>query len=247
MEEGEFRGLSEIGHRLHKHLNPVPDRVHAEVLEIVRPDASWRVLDLACGKAELLVRIAERYGARATGIDRSRAHVDDAKRRAASAGVQLDLRVADVREVELEPRSNDLTICIGACTLFDTQSATLARIAELTKDGGTVMFGASYWRAPPRTALIEHLGVDEDWCADYSGTIARGVALGLEPLCARVAEQDALDAYEWLYRSSVARWLRENPGHPHHADAAEANRKGLRMFLDGGREALGFGVFVFRR
>jgi SAM-dependent methyltransferase len=239
--------LSEIGHRSHRYFNPVPAEVFEEILELLPADPSWRVADLACGRAEFLVRLSERYGTSGIGVDRSAHHIDEARRRAAEADATVELIVADARDVQLEPESYEIAICVGAESIFDTPCGTLAHIMSLTTPGGVVMFGASYWRERPSSELLDLLGTDDDWAADYAGTIARGTSLGLEPIYARTAGQDAIDAYEWLYRYSVHEWLRENPDHSDRDKVVEANAAGLERFLKGGREALGFGVFMFRR
>jgi hypothetical protein len=195
----------------------------------------------------LLVRLAERYGVSGLGVDRSGQHIDQGRRRAADARAEVKLVAADARDVELEPESYQLAICIGAETMFDTPRGTLGHIASLTRSGGFVIFGASYWRERPSPELLTALGTGEHGGADYAGTIASGAAFGLDHVYARTASQDALDAYEWLYRYSVHEWLRENPGHPDRGKAIEANVAGLERFLNGGREALGFGVFVFQK
>jgi SAM-dependent methyltransferase len=243
----DFR-LSEIGHRRHRYFNPIPARVFEEILDLLPVRPSWRIVDLGCGRAELLVRLAERYGASGLGVDRSAQHIEEARRRAVDARADVQLVEADARDVELDPGSYQLAICIGAERIFDTPRGTLGHIASLTSSGGFVIFGASYWRERPSPELLAAFGSGDDGGDDgYAGTIASGASLGLDPVYARTASQDALDAYEWLYRYSVHEWLRENPGHPDRGKAIEANAAGLERFLNGGREALGFGVFVFQR
>lgn len=68
------------------------------------------VVELAVGTGRVAVPIAEQTGRRVIGIDVSSEMLGLARRRAADAGVELDLRQGDMRELTLE-ESTDLVIC----------------------------------------------------------------------------------------------------------------------------------------
>jgi SAM-dependent methyltransferase len=73
-------------------------------------EADGPVVELAVGNGRVAIPIAERTGRRVIGIDSSAAMLDAARSRAAAAGIDLDLRHGDMRELELgEP--TDLVIC----------------------------------------------------------------------------------------------------------------------------------------
>ena len=73
-------------------------------------DADGPVVELAVGTGRVAIPIAARTGRRVIGIDVSTAMLDVARRRAAAAGVELDLRHGDMRELALD-ESTDLVIC----------------------------------------------------------------------------------------------------------------------------------------
>ncbi|HET8831838.1 MAG TPA: class I SAM-dependent methyltransferase, partial [Casimicrobiaceae bacterium] len=56
--------FSAIAHRDHDYCNPISAAKIERLLDLLPLDASSRVLDLGCGRAELALRIIERYGAR---------------------------------------------------------------------------------------------------------------------------------------------------------------------------------------
>ena len=56
------------------------------MIELLALEPGARVIDLGCGKGELLRRLAARYEIRAVGVDRSPTLLEEARRRA-PAGV----------------------------------------------------------------------------------------------------------------------------------------------------------------
>jgi SAM-dependent methyltransferase len=73
-------------------------------------EAVGPVVELAVGNGRVAVPIAVRTGRRVIGIDVSPAMLAGASERAREAGVELDLRLGDMRELALEERT-DLVIC----------------------------------------------------------------------------------------------------------------------------------------
>ena len=65
-------------------MNPIPPAKLEEVLELLALEPGARVIDLGCGKGELLRRLAARYEIRAVGVDRSASLLEEARRRAPS-------------------------------------------------------------------------------------------------------------------------------------------------------------------
>src|SRR5437762_8281256 len=63
--------------------------------------ADGPLVELAIGNGRVAVPIAQATGQRVIGIDSSPAMLDQARRRAAEAGVELDLRQGDMRDLAL--------------------------------------------------------------------------------------------------------------------------------------------------
>jgi SAM-dependent methyltransferase len=70
-------------------------------VELAR-EATGPVVELAVGNGRVAIPVARNTGRPVIGIDSSPAMLAQARERAASAGVQLDLREGDMRELELE-------------------------------------------------------------------------------------------------------------------------------------------------
>src|SRR5690606_12632077 len=69
-----------ITHREHVVCNPASVDKLARLVALLRLPADARVVDIACGKGELLIRLAEAYAIRGIGIDISPFFVADAQR-----------------------------------------------------------------------------------------------------------------------------------------------------------------------
>ena len=59
----------DITHREHVVCNPTSEEKLARLVELLRLPPDARVVDIACGKGEFLIRLAEAYGVRGVGID----------------------------------------------------------------------------------------------------------------------------------------------------------------------------------
>ena len=73
-------------------------------------EAEGPVVELAVGNGRIAVPIAQRTGRRLIGLDLSAAMLAGAAERAARAGVELDLRQGDMRDLRLDGPT-DLVIC----------------------------------------------------------------------------------------------------------------------------------------
>jgi SAM-dependent methyltransferase len=65
-------------------------------------EADGPIVELAVGTGRVAIPVALETGRRVVGIDSSPAMLEQARERAAEAGVELDLRQGDIRELELE-------------------------------------------------------------------------------------------------------------------------------------------------
>ena len=116
----------DITHREHLVSSTSEDKL-ARLVELLRLPTAAQVVDIACGKGEFLVRLAEAYGARGMGIDISPFFIADAERRlkarAPSAGITFtQMNGADFKPDE--PHSLDLTRLRLRPTSYREQEAT---------------------------------------------------------------------------------------------------------------------------
>ena len=230
-------------------MNPLDARLVAGVLARLTPGAGSRALDVGCGKAELLLALAERFGVHGVGVDVNAAFLAEARTRAAERGVTelIELHELDARRFRTPPESFDLGACIGATHAYGGVRETLAALGALVRPGGHVLLGEGYWRRDPDPAYLDALGAAREDFVDHEGNVALGRAAGLTPIEAHASTLDDWDRYEELYADSVERFVAAHPDDPD-ADAMRTRiRRWRGIYATWGRETLGFGLYVFRR
>src|SRR6478609_11875693 len=79
----------------HRILDPFTDEQLATLGRALHLEPGATVLDLACGKGELLCTWARDHGIVGTGVDLNPPFVEAARERAASLGVDVELVLAD--------------------------------------------------------------------------------------------------------------------------------------------------------
>ena len=91
-----------------------------------------RALDLGMGEGEHALWLARR-GFEVVGVDRDAARVERVRRKAQAAGLAVDVRHADIREVEIEP--DTYTLILAAMVLHFLTPAEIRVVVERMKAG----------------------------------------------------------------------------------------------------------------
>lgn len=230
MERADYTRIAHTGMAI---MNPIPAAKLDEMIELLELPPRGRVVDLGCGKGDLLRRIAARYDVDAVGIDRDAQLL-------AEAPPGINVIVADIETWNRGRSAFDLVASVGS-------PAQLASLAGLVRPRGLVLYGDGYWRQEPSARYLEALGATRDELRDYAGTIRRGEELGLTPVYAVTASVDDFDHYEWSWSMNGERYASEHPDEPGLDGFLEWIRDGRRRYTElGGRDTLGFGLFLFR-
>lgn len=245
-----------ITHADHVVLNPTDPGRLDELVELLDLPPGARVLDIGCGTAEVLVRLAEAdaRGAQAgsgalrgVGIDTSPFFLERARaslqRRAPAADVEL--LEMDGAAYEAEPRSFDLACCLGASWVFGGHRGTLAALARATRPGGQVLVGEPFWRTEPAAEYLAWEGLARDQFADHAGNVALGEAEGLVPLLALVSSAQDWDRYETLQWRAAARHASAQPDDPDLPELLDRVARSRHAYLTWGRETLGWAIYLF--
>src|SRR5262245_33232893 len=108
--------FSSIAHRDHLFCSPVTSAVVDDIIALLDLWPAGRALDVGCGKAELLIRVIERYGVSGVGVDWSPYFLLEARRRAERRIPleRLELCQMDLREFTPPAESFDLAASVGA-------------------------------------------------------------------------------------------------------------------------------------
>ncbi len=238
-----------VAHADHDLLSPLSMEKIARVIELMDLDPGARVLDVGCGKAELLIRLVERYGAHAVGIDPNRAFLAEARATARRRvpGADLAFHPVAMADYTAVPGSFDLACCLGATQAFGDLGSTLGALRALVRPGGQILIGEGYWRRPPGAGYLEVLEAEPEELSDHAGNVAAGEAAGLICLYSLAASEDEWDHYEGLYLRAVERWLAWHPEDPDAAPFRARIRRWRDAYLRWGRDTLGFGLYLFRR
>jgi ubiquinone/menaquinone biosynthesis C-methylase UbiE len=113
-------------------------------VELAR-EAEGPVLELAVGTGRIAIPIAQRAGKRVVGIDLSPAMLALARERATAAGVEVELREGDMRDLD-EERATDLVICPYRALLhlptWADRRGVFERVARALRPGGRFAWNA---------------------------------------------------------------------------------------------------------
>ena len=245
MDTWKFYGIT---HRDHLFCNPLGgDRVD-ELVGLLGLPTGARVVEAACGKGELLVRLAERYGVSGIGVDVSSWEVPVARARIAARVPQAALEVveADAAAYPFEPASADLAVCLGASWIWSGHAGTLGALARVARPGGLVLVGEPYWRREPDPAYLAAIELRAEDVGTHAGNVAAGVDLGLTFLYAMPSREDEWDRYEMLQARAAENYALARPDDPDVPELLDRMRRNRDAYLRWGRETLGWSLYLFR-
>lgn len=238
-----------IAHRDHDYCNPLSSAKFERLLDLLPLDAGSRVLDLGCGRAELALRIIERFGSTVIAIDHSSYMLDAARERAEWTGAlgKLHLDDTDIRDYRADPETFHLAVMLDAGGIAGGMAGICQKLRGWTRAGGNVLVGVPYWKRKPAGELVNLLGGRERDVLDHHGNVQAGVEAGLVPMHAVTASDDEWDEYEWKFCRSVERYVRGQPDDPDGLAMLDRVRRWRDAYLRFGRDALGFAAYLFYR
>jgi SAM-dependent methyltransferase len=247
MEMFKYFGIIHTDHTV---MDPLSLAKTEELVERLCLPAGGRVLDVACGKAELLCLIAERYDATGTGVDASPITIEAARKNVAARGLgeRIELLHMDGAEYELDPGANlDLASCVGASWVFGGHKGTLEAMNTVARPGGLVLVGEPFWTNEPDPEYLERTGHAADAFGTHFSNVQTGVELGLTLLYTAVSNQDDWDRYEGLCWQAAERYAVAHPDDPDVEALLETSRKNRDAYLRWGRDCLGWAMYLFQK
>lgn len=222
--------------------SPLSEERAARLVRQLAASAPTEVLDVGCGWAELLLMVLDDVpDARGRGLD---IHAPDivraweaAEQRGLSGRVQLDAEEADDT---LAPA--DLVLNIGAFQAFGDIPTSLARLRELVRPGGRLLFGGEYWEHDPTEAELAALweGTSAEDCLLLPDLVDAAIAAGFRPLSTETVTRQEWEAYESGHMAPQEEWLATHPGHPQAGEIREQIDQQRTIWLRGHRDLMGF-------
>lgn len=233
--------------------SPISERKFDSIADSLELSAQQRVIDVGCGAGEMLIRLVERCGVQALGVDASEAAIRRAKSQAAGRvpDAKAQWIVADAKSWQAEAESFDLAICIGSTHAFGLGAGAFGRAIEnlvpIVRPGGLLLLGEGFLKAP---ACAEYRAVLGEYPPDgmsHFENVATARNLGLAPLSAWVSNEDEWDEFEWGHQRLAEQAVVDSPGDSEARQKLERRRNWIDAYLRWGRDTLGFGVYLLQK
>jgi SAM-dependent methyltransferase len=239
-----------IIHRYHLFCNPISAEKIDELVGLLRLPPRPRVLEIACGKGELLCRIVERWDARGVGVELYPGWVAEARAKADERGLRerIEIVEGDGARFEAPLESFGATICLGASWIFGGHAGTISALARWTEPGGIIVVGEPFWKRDPSPEHLRAARLERDSMGTHLGNIEAGAREGVLFLHAIVSSPDDWDRYEGYHRYAAEMYAAENPGDPDLKELLAVTRRYREdAYLRWGREEMGWAVYLFRK
>ena len=220
---------------------PLSDSHASELLGRFELGAAHRILDLGCGRGELLLQaLARAPAARGLGVDLDRSELDQARTAAKERG--LAERVTFVaHDATKYDGTADRVMCIGASHAWGGTDAALTKLRPRTTPKGLLLFGDGYWVRPPPKRFVETFGSLSD---SLNALTSHAKAAGWRLLHADSADESEWDHFEESSYRGLERFARRAPDHPFSKSARDFAAQRRKAYYEGYRGILGFAYLI---
>lgn len=243
----KFYGVTHADHLV---MNPTSEAKTDEYISLLPLEntPNPRVLDIASGKGEQLLRIIEKHNATGVGIDISPYEVEAATKRAKERGLQdkVEFINGDGAKYDAQPASFDLVQCLGASWVWDGHHGTIEALKNIVKPGGLIVLGEPYKLQDPEPGYIE---AEPEFAASmvtHAENVKVAQNAGLTLLYSIVSDHNDWDRYEGLRLRAAELFAENNPDDPDATEILEKQRSAHDLYLKHGRDTVGWAIYMFR-
>jgi ubiquinone/menaquinone biosynthesis C-methylase UbiE len=199
-------------------LHPGGLDVTQELADLCNIKKDTSVLDVASGTGESACYLAEKIGARVSGIDGSELMIERAREKAKQRNLSIEFRKGDAHQLPFEDDVFDVAISECTVCLLDKEKA-IREMVRVVKPNGYVGFHDICWKSDTPEHMKKRLAEIED---EKPETLK-----GWKALC----EQAGLTDVRAIDRSSlIPIWMKETTSHLSLASIAKIVIKVLRMW-----------------
>lgn len=245
----DMRKFYSIVHRYHTVWNPVGLEKLNELYQLLRLKRGSKVLDVACGTGEMLVRLYEKYNIKGIGIDISAHCISEAQKKKQQRAPKANIKFLqmDGKGYRPEsPRSFDLSMCIGASWVYGGYRNTLRALRTMTKPKGLLMVGEPFWLRTPAEEYLDSQRMSEGDLNTHRGNVTAGESEELVFLYASVSNQDDWDRFEGLHSYAAAEYAELHPHDPDVSELKALDAKFRQSYLKWGRDTMGWAIYLFK-
>ena len=239
----------DIVHADHDFLNPISDEGFATLTDALELSEGRRVLDVACGTGEMLVRWALACGIRGIGVDASLLSIRRAEASRAARAPDSHIEFRHARGETLVPEELgrfDVACLVGASWIWGGWSATLDAMLRFATPGGILVLGDPHWLLDPPPEYLRAEGLKRADFLSLGQDLEAARSRGLQLVTMVGSSLDDWDRYEMLQARALDRFARQHPDDPDLAQMRSESDASRRAYLHWGRTTVGFATWVFR-
>ena len=240
----------DITHREHILCDPMSVEKIIQLIDLLRLRSNKRVLEIATGKGEFIIRLAEQYDIEGIGVDISPYFISDAKKKHQQRIPKGQLSFVEMNGADYKPEkleSYDLVACIGASWIYGGHRETLKALTEMAASRSWIIVGEPYWKKEPSVDFLDAIGEKRSNYGTHYENMMVGKELGLNLVYTLVSNQDDWDRYEGLQWYAAEEWASENPGDLDVEEVLKRVRNNKENYLKWGRETFGWSIYVFKK
>lgn len=246
----DFWKYYDVTHRQHLVCNPINVEKINELITLLALKPNSKVLEIAIGKGEFLIKLVESYNVSAIGVDLSPYYIADAKRKAKERVPNADLTLIEMDGADYQPdtpESFDLACCLGASWIYNGHEGTLKYLMTQTKPNGLVVAGEPFWISKPPQEYFDLSEIKYEMFGTHAGNVEMGENLGLKLLYTFVSTRDEWDRYLGLQWYATDKYAQTHPDDPDLPELLDKLNQEKYNYLKWEREVFGWAIYVFRK
>ncbi len=208
-----------------------------------------RVVDIGCGRGEMLHILAESCAINGVGIDPDESEINIARRLQPSRG-SLTWHNAKVQDVTLEP-GFDAAICIGAAHAFGHLPESLPRAFEqlraMIRDRGRILIGLGYWMQPPSQPYLDATGLEAGELLTHEANIATAESAGLKCIHTEASSPAEWNEFESAFLRTAQQRAAKSPNDAIAIASLKHWQSWNAAFRQWGHHTMGFAFYLLEK